>query len=404
MKENGSRNEAALGIRVPLVGRDVLVVGVGEQAPMLVQRLVHGGASVEWRVPAGRSPAEMPEGARVVEGAFTGAWLAGRTLVVAASDSPLANRWVAARAERDGVACLNTAEGEEVRLIETLTLNGGDVALDVTPPARGAAKGAVYLIGAGPGDPELITVRALRRLRSADVVFHDRLVPPEIMALVPPEAERVFVGKSRDRHPVPQERINELLVEHARAGRRVARLKGGDPFIFGRGGEEIDSLMREGIEFEVIPGITAASGCAAYAGIPLTHRDYAQSVVFATGHRKVDGDFVVDFSGLVRPGQTIVFYMGLAALPKLAAGLEAEGLSPSVPAALVQQGTTERQRVITGPLRDLPALAAEAGFEAPTLVIVGEVVRLRERLSWFTSEAERAEEWVAGPGTAERFG
>ena len=247
-------------------------------------------------------------------------------------------------------------------------------------PAK--ARGEVYLVGAGHGDPELLTLRALKLMQRADIALYDNLISPEVLAVLPPTVERVYVGKRRAKHSMRQEDINALLVRHARAGKRVLRLKGGDPFIFGRGGEEIDTLSANGIPFEVVPGITAALGVAAYAGIPLTHRDCAQSCVFVTGHLK-DGTMDLDWPALARRRQTIVVYMGLPGLPVLCTELVRHGLAATTPAAIVQQGTSATQRVVTGTLRTLPARAERAALHAPTLIIIGDVVRLRARLNWF---------------------
>ena len=242
--------------------------------------------------------------------------------------------------------------------------------------------GEVYLVGAGPGDPDLLTFRALRLLQQADVIVYDRLVAPPILDLARRDAERIYVGKERDKHTLTQEGINQLLVRLAKEGKRVVRLKGGDPFIFGRGGEEIEELMEEGIPFQVVPGITAASGCSSYAGIPLTHRDYAQSCVFVTGNLK-DGSVNLNWKALAHPHQTVVFYMGLHGVPVLSQELMAHGLPADTPVALVQQGTTQHQRVIISTLESLPDDVQKSELKPPTLIIVGEVVRLHDKLDWF---------------------
>ncbi len=243
-------------------------------------------------------------------------------------------------------------------------------------------KGEVYLIGAGPGDPDLLTFRALRLLQQADVVVYDRLVSKEILEMARRDGEKIYVGKQRSNHSLPQESINELLANLALAGKRVARLKGGDPFIFGRGGEEIETLMQQGIQFQVVPGVTAAAGCASYAGIPLTHRDHAQSCTFVTGHLK-DGNINLNWQQLAAPNQTIVIYMGLVGLETICQSLIDHGCPPEQPIALIQQGTTKYQRVITSTLRDMPKAVENADIKPPTLIIVGTVVTLRKQLEWF---------------------
>ena len=254
---------------------------------------------------------------------------------------------------------------------------------------RGPAQpGTVYLVGAGPGDPELLTLRAAKLIGTADVLVYDNLVAPAVLDLAAPGAERIYAGKRRGNHALPQEELNLLLVELARAGKRVLRLKGGDPYTFGRGGEEVETLADHGIPFEVVPGVTAAAGVASYTGIPLTHRDYSQACVFVTGHLK-DGSMDLDWVGLARRRQTVVIYMGLHGLPTLCAKMIEHGLPPDWPAAIVQQGTTPQQRTVTGTLTTLPERAAAAQLHAPTLIIIGEVVKLRDKLAWFEGKASR---------------
>ena len=258
-------------------------------------------------------------------------------------------------------------------------------------------KAKVFLVGAGPGDPDLLTFKALRLMQQADVVVYDRLVSPAIMEMVRRDAEVVYVGKERDKHTMQQENINQLLVRLAREGKRVLRLKGGDNFIFGRGGEEISELIDEGVPFQVVPGITAASGCTTYAGIPLTHRDYAQSVTFVTGHLK-DNSMNLNWAQLAQPNQTVVFYMGLKGLPVISRELQAHGMPGDTPAALVQQGTTHQQRVFTGTVASLPQIVEREQPKPPTLIIVGRVVELQKKLAWYQAPEHSEQGATSAPG------
>jgi len=251
---------------------------------------------------------------------------------------------------------------------------------------RSTPCGEVWLIGAGPGDPDLLTFRALRLMQQADVVLHDRLVSQEILNLTRRDADRIYVGKKRADHAVPQGEINQLLVDLAKQGKSVVRLKGGDPFIFGRGGEEIELLAKSGVPFQIVPGITAASGCATYAGIPLTHRDHAQSCLFVTGHLK-NGSVDLNWSLLATANQTVVIYMGLVGLPTICNKLIEHGVSADMPIALVQQGTTQQQCVFTGTLGTMEDIIQNQEVHAPTLIIVGTVVSLHAELAWFNTDA-----------------
>ena len=270
--------------------------------------------------------------------------------------------------------------------IADMVLSGSErsavAALEAKLERREDSSGFVSLVGAGPGDPELLTLRALRVMQAASVVLYDHLVSPPLVDLTRRDAERIYVGKEQDNHALPQAEINALMVRLAREGRRVVRLKGGDPFIFGRGGEEIDALLEHGIAFEVVPGITAAAGAASYAGIPLTHRDYAQSCVFVTGHLK-NGSAQLDWPALTRPNQTLAVYMGLGGLAQICRGLIEHGMPASMPAAVVEKATLPDQRVVEGTLLTIAEKVKAQHVGPPAILIVGEVVRLRAKLGWF---------------------
>lgn len=265
---------------------------------------------------------------------------------------------------------------EQATTLMDRQLGEAAVSGDKPPP------GEVYLVGTGPGDPDLLTFRALRLMQQTDVVLYDRLIGEGMLNLVRRDAERIYVGKLKDNHTVAQEDISKMLIRLAKEGKRVLRLKGGDPFVFGRGGEEIEALSENGIAFQVIPGVTAANGCAAYAGIPLTHRDHAQSCVFVTGHEK-DGQLKLNWKSLIQPRQTVVLYMGLSSLGAITSGFLENGAAPDLPAAVIENGTRTGQRVITGTLESLLQKTTEAEIKSPALIIVGSVVTLRDKLSWF---------------------
>jgi uroporphyrin-III C-methyltransferase/precorrin-2 dehydrogenase/sirohydrochlorin ferrochelatase len=255
--------------------------------------------------------------------------------------------------------------------------------------------GEVYLVGTGPGDPDLLTFRALRLMQQADVVLYDRLIGEGILNLVRRDAERIYVGKLTNDHSVPQEEIGNMLIRLARQGKRVLRLKGGDPFVFGRGGEEIEALSENGVTFQVIPGVTAAVGCASYSGIPLTHRDHAQGCMFVTGHEK-DGKLNLNWKSLIQPRQTVVVYMGLSSMAAITKGFIANGADPATPAAVIENGTRAGQRVITGTLESLSEQTAVAGIKSPALIIIGGVVTLRGKLSWFANKTREQQNTANG--------
>lgn len=352
-----------------IVDRSPVIVAVGSSgdAPVLTRRLREKLESL------------LPQGLGAL------ARLAGklRPIIKARVEKPAARRrfW---ENFFDGPIAGDVLAGRVDAAKELTQLNINDMLRSVN--ATNAPQGEVVLVGAGPGDPGLLTLRALRALQNADIVLYDRLVSEEVLDLARRDAELVYVGKAAGKAHVAQDEINALLIKLARAGKRVCRLKGGDPFIFGRGGEELEALAQEGIRFEVVPGVTAAAGCAAYAGIPLTHRDHAQALTLVTGHGKDETD-KIDWQALARPGQTAVFYMGLGHLQNIVAKLLEHGAPTERAVAVVEHGTRSGQRVVTATLADLVAKVDEAGVESPALLIVGEVTRLHETLRWFNAGA-----------------
>jgi uroporphyrin-III C-methyltransferase / precorrin-2 dehydrogenase / sirohydrochlorin ferrochelatase len=333
----------------------VIAVGSGGRSPVLVRLL---RARIETLIPStyGNLSALVGEMKERVKKAFPNVDIRRRF-------------WDLNLQGAAGTAALN-GDIDQARTLLERALSKGDVNLQ---------GGEVYLVGGGPGDPDLLTFKALRLMQQADVVMYDRLVSKPVLELVRREAERIYVGKEKNPYSITQENINEKLAEYAERGLRVLRLKGGDPFIFGRGGEELVYLAERGVPFQVVPGITAASGCSAYAGIPLTHRDHAQSVRFITGHQK-GGKYNLNWKEFVTPNQTLVFYMGLAGLEEICEKLIEYGLDQHTPAALVEKGTSPAQRVIVSDIKHLPADVRKADAKAPTLIIIGTVVNLREEL------------------------
>ncbi|MCO8088605.1 siroheme synthase CysG [Acinetobacter indicus] len=344
-----------------------MVPAIVDRSPLLISVATNGASPVLSRQIRTQLETSIPHGMGKLA-SFSGQW---RAAIKAKIQNPDERRifWENLYASPLKEQVFNDNLQEANRLIE-------QALQEWTTP-----KGEVYLVGAGPGDPELLTLKALRLMQQADVVIYDRLVSDPIMELCRRDAEKIYVGKARSNHAVPQEGINALLVKYAQEGKRVCRLKGGDPFIFGRGGEEIEELFAAGVAFQVVPGITAASGCSAYAGIPLTHRNYAQSVRFLTGHLK-EGSPELPWSELVYENQTLVLYMGLVGLEKICQKLIAHGQRPDMPVALVSKGTTPEQKVVVGTLADIASKVTEHQIQAPTLTIIGEVVKLREQLQW----------------------
>lgn len=366
--------------------RPVLVVGGGAAAERTTEALLLSGALPRIGAPALTAQLRAWAQAGRIEwwaGEFQEDWLDGVWLAVAATDDLTVTQALASAAETRRLLMSMAQDAEPSSSREPALTNLGPV------PQVAQALSSVVLVGAGPGDPGLLTLNAVRALNEADVILYDRLVSEEILRLARPDAVRIEVGKSAQGHSIRQEEIHALMLEHARAGQRVVRLKGGDPFVFGRGGEELQFLHAHGIAYEVVPGITAAVACAAYAGIPLTHRDHAQSVRLITAHCKASLD-TLDWPALARERQTLAFYMGVGELETLRTRLTDEGCPASTPFALVENGSREEQRVVIGQLDDLPHTARHHGVRSPALLILGEVAALAETLHWFGSVPLRA--------------
>ena len=371
---------APIALYPDLRERPVLVVGGGVAAERQVQALLAAGAVPRLGAPA-LTPAlqTLADAGRIrwLRGRFDGAWLDAVWYLIAASDDPAVNRLALQAAAAQRVLAQDAAGTADA--LAATTPAGAAAA---TPQAQAIRPGTVTLVGAGPGDPGLLTLNALHALRSAEVVLHDRLVSAAILDLLPGTAERIEVGKSASGHSVRQEQIHALMLEHARRGRRVVRLKGGDPFVFGRGGEELECLRAHGVPYAVVPGITAALACAAYAGIPLTHREHAQSLRLATAHCKDSFD-TLDWTALAQERQTLAVYMGVAGLDTVRERLLRAGRAADTPFALVENGSRPEQRVVIGTLADLPDTARAHQVRSPALLILGEVAALATTLHWF---------------------
>jgi uroporphyrin-III C-methyltransferase len=378
-----------LPIFLDVNGRKTAVVGGGGGAARRAETLLKAGAlvtafaaaaSVEFDALANHASLTL-----VADEPTRPEDFANFRVCIVATDDPTKDARMHALAKAAGVLTHVAAHPELCDFLLPAIVDRDPVTFAISTgggsPAERSGMGEVYLVGAGPGDPDLLTFRALRLMQQADVVLYDRLVDPAILDLVRQEAERVYVGKRPRDHAAAQGEISEMMVRFARQGKRVLRLKGGDPFVFGRGGEEIETLAEQGVPFQVCPGITAAIGCSAYSGIPLTHRDHAQACIFVTAHGK-DGPVTRDWKALARPGQTVAIYMGLGHIEQTMSDFVAAGVDPQTPAAIVDNGARPTQRVVVATVANIAQAARDAGLRGPTIIIVGSVVTLREKLNW----------------------